>query len=115
MTLIGAEHPDLVAPGSLCVSELVTNAVRHTRSPRIAIEVSIGHGRVVVYVYDNRPCPLPVPTASYPELEHGRGLALVEAHADLWGTVLLGGRSLRSKAVWFSFRTDTQGTSRQSQ
>ncbi|GHI56315.1 hypothetical protein Srubr_61610 [Streptomyces rubradiris] len=38
------------------------------------------------------------------EFEHGRGLALVEAHAARWGITFFGGFSPRSKAVWFEHR-----------
>ncbi|MFF7095342.1 ATP-binding protein [Streptomyces rubradiris] len=99
------QQPSLVEPGTLCMSEVVTNAIRHTRSPRIAIDVSIGDERVLVRVHDNRPCPLPAPKQPrHEEFEHGRGLALVEAHAARWGVTFFGGLSPRSKAVWFELR-----------
>ncbi|MEU2440902.1 ATP-binding protein [Streptomyces rubradiris] len=105
VTLIGVQQPSLVEPGTLCMSEVVTNAIRHTQSPRIAIDVSIGDERVLVRVHDNRPCPLPAPKQPrHEEFEHGRGLALVEAHAARWGITFFGGLSPRSKAVWFELR-----------
>ncbi|MFC9930220.1 ATP-binding protein [Streptomyces sp. NPDC127190] len=100
-TLVGSQHPGFLAPGTLCISEVVTNAVRHTRSPRIAIEISMSSDHVVVHVHDNEPCALPASKPWHPEFEHGRGLALVEAHAHRWGITLFGGRHPRSKAVWF--------------
>ncbi|MFE9904476.1 ATP-binding protein [Streptomyces achromogenes] len=105
VTLIGVQHPSLVEPGALCMSEVVTNAIRHTRSPRIAVDVSIGDEKVLVRVHDNRPCPLPAPKQHRHEgFENGRGLALVDAHAARWGITFFGGFSPRSKAVWFELR-----------
>ncbi|WP_181795428.1 ATP-binding protein [Streptomyces eurythermus] len=112
VTLIGMQHPSLIEPGTLCMSEVVTNAIRHTRSPRIVIEVSIGDERVLVRVHDNRPCPLPAPKQPpHEECEHGRGLALIEAHAARWGITFFGGLSPRSKAVWFELHetAETRG------
>lgn len=75
----------LRAEAALLVSELVTNAVRHSGSERFTLIVAIAGGRVVVTVLDGgryKPLALKI---SGPEEEGGRGLTLVAALADDWG------------------------------
>nr|WP_019711415.1 ATP-binding protein [Streptomyces xinghaiensis] len=60
---------------------------------------------------DDDPCGMPWPQAAQgdgtapepaPETaEHGRGLLLVQACADDWGTMWHGGRPPTGKSVWF--------------
>ncbi|MFE0041606.1 ATP-binding protein [Streptomyces albireticuli] len=78
--------PRLVVPGILVISELVGNAVEHTRSRQIEIVVSRPQPeRLRVAVADNsRTRPTPRTAAS--DDEHGRGLAVIGALADAWGT-----------------------------
>ncbi|MFJ3880507.1 ATP-binding protein [Streptomyces sp. NPDC090077] len=84
----------------LCVSEVVTNAHRHTGTPEIAVEVSLLGGRVTVYVYDCAPERWPEQGGGGVMATCGRGLALVAATADDWAAVAQGDCV---KVVWFSF------------
>ncbi|MFE5855373.1 ATP-binding protein [Streptomyces sp. NPDC056500] len=102
--LRGSPHPQLGDDAMLCLSELVTNAHRHTSTPTIRVQALIAVEFVVVRVRDNHPEPLPpAPEAGCPggEGECGRGLALVEACADAWGVTFFGGARPRGKSVWF--------------
>ncbi|MFF9350734.1 ATP-binding protein [Streptomyces sp. NPDC014734] len=96
-------HPDLVDDARLCISEVVTNAYRHTRSPLIRVQVTIGADRVTVQVTDNAPTApttLGVPYART-DGEHGWGLFLVNRLALAWGANVLGGHAPDRKTVWF--------------
>ncbi|MGE7389891.1 ATP-binding protein [Streptomyces sp. NPDC004126] len=91
----------------LCVSEVVTNAHRHTDSPEIAVEVALLGGRVTVYVYDCAPERWPEQGRSRGVMAtHGRGLALVAATADDWAAVAQGDCV---KVVWFGFAAAESG------
>ncbi|WP_406496483.1 ATP-binding protein [Streptomyces sp. NBC_00846] len=46
-------HPRLVDDARLCVSEVVSNAYCHTRSPQVRVEVTVNHRQVTVYVTDD--------------------------------------------------------------
>ena len=87
------------------VSELFTNAVRHTRSglPGGTVTVSLLRlwGRVQVRVTDQGPIDggVGVPYVREQDLERegGFGLRLVAVQADRWGTLVEDGRT----TVWF--------------
>ncbi|TDC27041.1 ATP-binding protein [Streptomyces sp. 8K308] len=72
----------------LVVSELVTNAVLHTRSDRVVCWlVSQGRG-VRVEVTDQGPGMAPrVPRQASSEAEGGRGLMLLDSLAVRWGVI----------------------------
>ncbi|MFJ7422796.1 ATP-binding protein [Streptomyces uncialis] len=103
------DHPALVDAARLCMSEVVTNAHRHTRTRLIHIEVTVGPAQVLVHVHDDQPRNLPVPELPRAdEAESGRGLALVAAYADDWGATgdgecgERGGTGVGVKSVWFA-------------
>ncbi|CAN5251106.1 hypothetical protein BH09ACT12_BH09ACT12_06900 [soil metagenome] len=78
---------DVLDTAVLCLSELVTNVVIHTAS-RSQIELRQESRRVVVTVRDSGTgahARTPSPETD-PLLVHGRGLRLVEALADEWGS-----------------------------
>ncbi|MFL1426417.1 MULTISPECIES: ATP-binding protein [unclassified Nocardiopsis] len=87
------------------VSELFTNAVRHTRSGlpggRVAVTLHRLRGRVQVRVTDQGPRGDAAQTPHVREQdldrEGGFGLRLVALQADRWGTLSEGGRT----TVWF--------------
>lgn len=86
---------------ALLVSELVTNAVRHSRSaPRMTVVMHDGYLRCSVYDADPTH-----PQQREPSLEGdgGRGLLLVSALASAWGVQ----DKLAGKAVWFELRVAT--------
>ncbi|MEV5880669.1 ATP-binding protein [Streptomyces sp. NPDC052101] len=80
----------------LIISELSANAVQHTRYPAFRVKVQRGHdGRVRLAVIDKSTTE-PVLRPMDDEAEEGRGLALVAAVAQEWGTDPLGW----GKRVW---------------
>jgi anti-sigma regulatory factor (Ser/Thr protein kinase) len=89
MTRRGYDASDV----SLVVTELVTNAVQHARTPfRVAIWLD---GGVAVEVADQDPRS-PVVVDSGPESVRGRGLRLVDALARAWGAL----PTPEGKTVW---------------
>jgi len=90
---LGAGHPAAEA-AALAVSELATNAIAYTRSGLpggvFAVSVSAGPATVLIRVVDlgSRTAPVLAGAAPGPGDEHGRGLAVVDAIADQWGSEL---------------------------
>ncbi|MBI0296848.1 ATP-binding protein, partial [Streptomyces sp. PRKS01-29] len=77
---------ELVDTATLCTSELATNAFLHAEGDSVMLRVVIEPPRFRVLVYD---ASAELPTAAcLPEGDrlHGRGLGLVAALADAWGT-----------------------------
>ncbi|MER5767790.1 ATP-binding protein [Streptomyces sp. NPDC001985] len=94
-------HPQLADDVLLCLSEVVTNAHRHTTAATIRVDAHITDAHVVVRVRDNRAGALPRPAGSRSDEERGRGLTLLDAFADSWGVTPLDGRRSSGKSVWF--------------
>ncbi|MFJ5115357.1 ATP-binding protein [Streptomyces sp. NPDC088551] len=107
-SLLGVNrHRALVDDARLCVTEVVTNAHRHTHTPLIRVQVTVDHQQATVSVADDRPWSFPLPTEPAAlcverTQEGGRGLMLVDSLACAWGFTIYGGRSPRLKAVWFT-------------
>lgn len=79
----------------LLTSEIVTNAVECSEGDvRMSLEAN---DDLLVEVHDQAPA-LPVRGPAEPLAERGRGLMIVEAYADAWGTRTHG----VGKSVWFS-------------
>ncbi len=76
--------------------ELVANAVAHAVGG-VKVQVHTDNGRTRVEVHDDNPDP-PLLQAPTPDLDAGRGLAIVEALADDWGYWPIEGNG---KVVWF--------------
>ncbi|MFJ4807553.1 SpoIIE family protein phosphatase [Streptomyces longwoodensis] len=87
--------PRLADPAELMVSELVTNAVRHTRAR--PVEVRLVRGDTLLCEVDDDDHELPALRNAGPEAEAGRGLRVVSALAREWGT----SRTAAGKTVWF--------------
>ncbi|MFD5660923.1 ATP-binding protein [Streptomyces hirsutus] len=82
----------------LALSELLANVIRHVPGRRCGICFLLLPGAVRVEVFDA--CPrLPVAAAQEALAEGGRGLLLVEAVTDRWGTTPDPGGP--GKTVWF--------------
>ena len=80
----------------LVTSEILTNAVRHSDTP-IALRMHCTSREITVEVRDDS-THLPQRRIPEPDDENGRGLMLVEALADSWGT-----RPTRTgKSIWFT-------------
>lgn len=88
----------------LLTSELVTNAVRHAKTPCI-VEVRLEDGELRVAVEDHN-TTLPEKDQAGPTSLTGRGLVLVDSLARRWGAELING----GKVVWFALRLN--GTAR---
>jgi serine/threonine-protein kinase RsbW len=78
----------VAADAMLCVDELVANAIRHSRSGlpggTIEVRIAVAAGEWLrVEVQDAGPLPVPAPRDD--PSEHGRGLALVVALAEVFG------------------------------
>jgi hypothetical protein len=88
---------------SLIASELVTNAVIHARTPAL-MALRLGNNTLDVSVRDNDPRPMyrPAPglTGAH-EGEHGRGLLILDAMADQWGSH----PTADGKVVWATIST----------
>ena len=97
--LDGRADADVLDDVRLLLSEVVTNAVRHSGEPagaKIGLCVSVTHGRVRAEVIDGGRGFEPTPR-DLPQLESGGwGLHLVDRLADRWGVDR--GRAPR---VWF--------------
>lgn len=91
-------HPELSAPTGLLVSELGGNAVFHgtLRGRLFRVELTLTEKTVRIEVTDPRGELLPQPRTSTPDELFGRGLVIVEAYADRWGTNEL----VVGKTVW---------------
>ncbi|MGW0207730.1 ATP-binding protein [Streptomyces sp. NPDC003233] len=82
----------------LCVTELVTNVIRHVgEGSAVRVRVARTDGnRVRVEVTDSAKEALPVSLASAPDDETGRGLALLDAVALRWSVE----QGVEGKTVW---------------
>ncbi|MFK0287644.1 SpoIIE family protein phosphatase [Streptomyces sp. NPDC090499] len=84
-------------PVLLVVSELVTNALVHTQGP-VRLELTLRGGRVRVCVSDSSPRAPARPVIVDWESTGGRGLLLVEAVSESFGTVpMAGGKQVCSE------------------
>lgn len=93
--------PDLLETALLLTSELVTNAVRYGGT-RIVLTIRGAAKTLRVEVHDDGPL-LPRIGIARPKAVGGRGLHLVEALADEWGTQR---EALQpGKSVWFTLRS----------
>ncbi|QKG26881.1 ATP-binding protein [Actinomadura verrucosospora] len=98
--VLGREHPCL-DDAALCMSELLTNALRYTESGRagqIRVEVTYSARTVRIEVIDDGRAATTPHVAEAGELDvTGRGLRIVASIARDWGTELRG----KGRAVWF--------------
>jgi anti-sigma regulatory factor (Ser/Thr protein kinase) len=97
---------DLAETAELVVSELMTNAVlaatelpAHTRLglPTVHLRLLADNQRLVIEVWDHNP-QAPVAKQAEPEDESGRGLMLVDALCERWGSEAAPGWG--GKVVW---------------
>ncbi|MFD9791358.1 ATP-binding protein [Streptomyces sp. NPDC059070] len=88
----------------LVASELITNAVVHTDG-LISIGLYLSEDRLLLVVHDSsQTLPTPPARCNPAEVESGRGLLLVTALADRWGSGLTSG----GKTVWAEFDVPPQ-------
>ncbi|MFD8817607.1 ATP-binding protein [Streptomyces sp. NPDC059627] len=90
----------------LCVTELVTNVIRHLgEGTPVRVRVAQSGGRTRVEVTDRDPRALLVLISAADADESGRGLALLDALVLRWG-VEQGARERRCGASWATRRWD---------
>ncbi|MFJ6567829.1 SpoIIE family protein phosphatase [Streptomyces sp. NPDC091292] len=89
------QHIDNIDTVLLVVSELVTNALVHTDGP-VRLDLTLVGGRLRIAVCDSSPRTPVKPTNLGWEATGGRGILLVEAMSDAYGTVPVSG----GKQVW---------------
>jgi anti-sigma regulatory factor (Ser/Thr protein kinase) len=85
----------LADPAELLVSELVTNAVRHSHSR--PVELRLIRSDALLCEVDDDDHDLPTLLSARPTDEFGRGLRVVSTLAREWGT----SRTKAGKTVWF--------------
>ncbi|WP_217547865.1 SpoIIE family protein phosphatase [Streptomyces sp. GbtcB6] len=85
----------LADPAELMVSELVTNAVRHSHSR--PVQLRLIRGETLLCEVDDDDHTLPTLLSAGPGDEAGRGLRVVSTLAREWGT----SRTAAGKTVWF--------------
>ncbi|MGW3418702.1 ATP-binding protein [Streptomyces phaeochromogenes] len=91
----------LVDVAELLATELVANAVCHTKGPAaLRVRWSAGVLRIGAWDADPEPPEPPGKLEQLGEAEEGRGLALVRACSDLWGWQPLSRFGNRGKYVW---------------
>jgi anti-sigma regulatory factor (Ser/Thr protein kinase) len=99
LTMHGLIH--LVDVAELLATELVANAVCHTKGPAaLRVRWSAGVLRIGAWDADPEPPEPPGKLEQLGEAEEGRGLALVRACSDLWGWQPLSRFGNRGKYVW---------------
>jgi anti-sigma regulatory factor (Ser/Thr protein kinase) len=86
---------ELAAPAELLVSELVTNAVRHSHARPVALRLV--RGDTLLCEVDDDDHELPTLLSAGPLDDRGRGLRVVSTLAREWGT----SRTAAGKTVWF--------------
>ncbi|WEH33590.1 ATP-binding protein [Streptomyces sp. AM 4-1-1] len=94
--------PDVADAAELCVSELVTNVIRHVGAGTPSVlraEMNGTHVRIGLRDPDTRALPTMVTAGS--DDEAGRGLTLIDGMADRWGVIL----GTDSKLVWCDLPT----------
>ncbi|MFJ6214438.1 ATP-binding protein [Streptomyces sp. NPDC092296] len=98
----------LVDDAELCISELVGNAVTHTDSLRVHCRIWSARQVLFLEVDDEGRLRLPAVGRASEDDEHGRGMLLVDAFADAWGTAPRAGVS--GKTVWAALPMPVRGT-----
>lgn len=96
---------ELAELAQLLVSETLTNAVVHARSPFVMVAAKAGPEELRVHVSDDDFEP-PVLRHPAPDAVGGRGLLLVSSLADDWGVT----RQPLGKTVWFLLKARGAGS-----
>ncbi|GIE31557.1 hypothetical protein Ait01nite_046020 [Actinoplanes italicus] len=91
--------PDLIAPASLIVTELVANVVDHART-MMTLRLSLRPRYLNLAVRDGSHAPPVAAIPAHPEAKRGRGLLLVNELAYSWGHL----PSDHGKVVWAALR-----------
>lgn len=87
----------------LGINELVTNALLHARTGS-RVELDLDEQRLLVLVSDSGMASQPQVQETDPTAVRGRGLVLVDALTDAWGSE----RTSRGTTVWFEIARDRE-------
>jgi anti-sigma regulatory factor (Ser/Thr protein kinase) len=96
---------DVVNDVVLCVSEAVTNAIRHAEGVA-ALRLAVGRGTVRVEVADAVPGELAASDPG-PDATSGRGLLIIQSIASRWGVR----PDQQMKVVWFEVDLPSEAAS----
>jgi serine phosphatase RsbU (regulator of sigma subunit) len=99
----GREASSWVETAQLLLTELVSNAVRHS-DQSLTVQVTLRSGRLRVQVADSSD-RMPVMRRPEAAATEGRGLRLVDTMSSAWGVELIE----RGKTVWFELTIDGPG------
>ncbi|MER6074167.1 ATP-binding protein [Streptomyces sp. NPDC001817] len=91
---------DLAETAELLVSEVVTNALRHTRGP-LRLNLRVRDARLTCEVEDTESAG-PLRRVVDTEAEGGRGTELLDLLADAWGST----ETPTGKTIWFELRAE---------
>lgn len=92
-----------IETAQLCVTELVTNVIRHVGvGTPTSLRLLMNGTYLRIEVSDPECRMLPTMSTAGPEAESGRGLALVDRITDRWGVLLGASR----KVTWCEIATD---------
>ena len=103
-TLESWDCADAIADAELLVSELVTNAILHARSPAV-VSIAREQAGLRVAVCDSSTAPPRVRDYG-PSAVTGRGMLLVDRIARRWGVDMNG----NGKCVWFEVDLQSVGS-----
>ncbi len=104
--LMTHDLPALIDPAELLASELLSNAVRHTKGPA-ALKLRRSGPSFRLGAWDTDPTP-PATATTPTHDESGRGLHLIDACSDDWGWFQVDRNGTRGKYVWCELDTDTR-------
>ncbi|ARZ70225.1 hypothetical protein SMD11_4628 [Streptomyces albireticuli] len=108
--LVATGRDALAENACVCVSDVVSNVVRHARVTSLAVEVAVHHDHVVVGVSDTDPGRIPWRRKVAADSEGGRGLMLVQRLSEAFGVAWeWDGLTLVGKRVWFELRDSAVG------
>ena len=94
--------PSMVHAVQLCATELVGNVIKHVGAGTpTCLALCMNGARLRVEVSDPEVDALPTLVRATGEMEHGRGVCLVDGIADRWGVLLRG----TSKVTWCELAT----------
>ncbi|MGW1913014.1 ATP-binding protein [Streptomyces sp. NPDC002076] len=91
---------DLADTAELLVSEVVTNALRHTRGP-LRLNLRVRDSRLACEVEDTESAG-PLRSVVDTDAEGGRGTELLDLLADAWGST----ETATGKTIWFELRSE---------
>ncbi|MFD4139557.1 ATP-binding protein, partial [Streptomyces sp. NPDC058572] len=98
--------PDLIEAAQICVTELISNVIRHVGAGAPAtLAVSMNGTYLRLELHDPDTRALPTLLDAGRDAEAGRGMVLVDAITDRWGVIL----RADSKVVWCELATDLTG------